>query len=415
MTAEHACKTYRHSSGLEIRIAEMPGFGTACAQIGVKFGSAHIQYRKNGMLHTLPKGTAHFLEHQLFENEDGDVDYKFAALGAASNAYTEYDSTVYHFRTAQHFPEALSLLLDFVQKPYFTADSVATEREIIAQELDEALDDPNDRLFFLMLEGLYHAHPVKYDAVGTHESIRQITPQILRQCWTDFYRPQNMILCCAGNLHTDTVLETVDRMLCDHPPTDAVTVMPEEPETVAHAYLCRKMPVGKPQLAIGFKSAPVAGEALERAALLATLTLELIAGSASPLTERLLADGLLTDALAIDCCTGEGWFTVFAEGESDNPQAVCDALLEAIADAAAKGLDAARFETLRRCAFGDLLISRNNPPTMADAMMQAAIIGVPSQELRLRMLAELTPDDAAQCLRERFRSDSVCLAVIQPE
>ena len=134
---ESPCRIIHHGSGLEIRITEMEGFGTACAQLGVKFGSAHVQYRQNGTLHTLPKGTAHFLEHQLFENEDGDVDYKFAALGAASNAYTEYDSTVYHFRTAQHFPEALSLLLDFVQQPFFEEESVRTEREIIAQELDE--------------------------------------------------------------------------------------------------------------------------------------------------------------------------------------------------------------------------------------------------------------------------------------
>lgn len=412
---ESPCRIIHHGSGLEIRIAEMEGFGTACAQLGVKFGSAHVQYRQNGTLHTLPKGTAHFLEHQLFENEDGDVDYKFAALGAASNAYTEYDSTVYHFRTAQHFPEALSLLLDFVQQPFFEEESVRTEREIIAQELDEALDDPSDRLFFLLLEGLYHAHPVKYDAVGTHESIRQITPQLLYQAWEAFYCPQNMILCCAGGLKAETVLETADALLRTHPPAEAKTVFPQEPETVAHPYLCRKMPVGKPQFAIGFKSPPVSGEALERAALLGTLTMELIAGSASPLTERLLADGLLTDALSVDCCTGNGWFALFAEGESDDPQAVCDALLQEIGRMQKDGLDAARFETLRRCAFGDLLISRNNPPAMADALLQAALCGISSENLRLQLLPQLTVQDAEECLAERFRSDRVCLAVIRPE
>ena len=135
MTAEPKCSTVRLGCGLTVCTAEMQGFGTACAQLGTRFGSAHLQYRSGGRLFVLPPGTAHFLEHQLFKNEDGDVDYQFAALGAASNAYTEFDRTVYHFRTAEHFPEALALLLDFVQRPYFAAESVENERSIIAQEI----------------------------------------------------------------------------------------------------------------------------------------------------------------------------------------------------------------------------------------------------------------------------------------
>ncbi len=414
MTAEPKCSTVRLGCGLTVCTAEMQGFGTACAQLGTRFGSAHLQYRSGGRLVALPPGTAHFLEHQLFKNEDGDVDYQFAALGAASNAYTEFDRTVYHFRTAEHFPEALALLLDFVQRPYFAAESVENERSIIAQELDEALDDPDDRLFFTLLEGLYHTHPVRFDAVGTHESIRQITPEILHRSWESFYRPQNMILCCAGDLHAETVCETAERLFAGAPPMQAETLMPEEPETVAHSFLSRKMSVGKPLFAVGFKCPPVTGDALERTVLLGTLALELIAGSASPFTEQMLSEGLLTDALSVDCSAGDGWFTLFLEGESDDPQAVTDALLREIETARQQGLDAKRFGTLRRCGYGDLLISRNSPPAMADAMMQAAAAGLSAHDLRLRLLRQITLQDAEACMAALLRPDRMTLAVIEP-
>ena len=160
-------------------------------------------------------------------------------------------------------------------------DTMADRVEVVVgtsahlPSLDEALDDPDDRLFFTLLEGLYHTHPVRFDAVGTHESIRQITPEILHRSWESFYRPQNMILCCAGDLHAESVCETAERLFAGAPPMQAETFMPKEPETVAHRFLSRKMSVGKPLFAVGFKCPPVTGDALERTVLLGTLALEL--------------------------------------------------------------------------------------------------------------------------------------------
>ena len=223
-----------------------------------------------------------------------------------------------------------------------------------------------------------------------------------------------MILCCAGNVHTEDVLAAAEQYTRSTPPAEAAICTPDEPETVAHSYLTKQMPVGKPQFAVGFKCRPETGDALERKALLGTLALEMIAGTASPLTERLLAEGLLADALSVDYCAGDGWFMLFVEGESDDPQAVCTALLQEIAQAKSQGLDAGRFETLRRCAYGDLLISRNSPPAMADAMMQAAVCGISSHDFRLKLLPQLTVHDAEQCAAECLREDRVTLAVIEP-
>lgn len=404
-----------HRSGLEIRVAEMSGFSTAYAQFGTKFGSVHRRFHSGDSVTEVPAGIAHFMEHKLFEKEDGDVMKKFDALGAVGNAYTDFDRTVYHFHTQRHFYEALALLLEFVQNPYFTQESVERERGIILQELLEALDDPADRGFMQLMEGLYPANPLRDHVLGTAESIAAITPEMLYQCHRLFYQPHNMVLCCAGNVTAAQIIEIADR--CLHPAEliPVQRIVPAEPDAPAAAYRRLVMPVGKTQFSIGFRSTPLSGVHRLRESLLTSLTLDLLIGSAAPLYQRLLREGLLNDTFDTDCFAGDGWFTVLAEGESDDPQAVLKAILAETDRMQAEGADAALFAVLKKAAYGDSIIGMNHPEAVCSAMMDAFIWGCDSHFDRTRLLAELTLSDVQRCLRERFRRDRVCLSVITAE
>ncbi len=406
-----------HESGLEIRVAEMPAFNTAYAQLGTKFGAIHRRILEAGSdsAYEMPAGIAHYLEHKLFEKEDGDVMRQFAALGAADNAYTDFDRTVYHFRTQQRFPEALGLLLDFVQKPYFTAESVLRERSIIAQEILEARDDPADCVFQQLMQGMYHTFPLHPDVLGTAESIAEITPEMLYRCHRLFYHPQHMVLCCAGNVRTDEILETADRYLRRETPLQAEALFLPEPETVVADRLSGSMPIGKTQFAIGFKSRPVSGTERLHDSLLASLTVDLLTGPASPLYQKMLREGLINDTFDTDCFTGDGWFTVIAEGESDDPEAVLEALLTEIQRLADQGIDENLFAVLKKGAYGDSLIGMNSPEAVCTAMLDAYIWDCESHYVRTAMLAAMTSADVQKCLRERFRSDRVCLSVMTPD
>lgn len=411
------CYRILHPAGLEIRVMEMPDFSTAYAQFGTKFGAAYRRFRsrESGQMIELPAGTAHYLEHKLFEKEDGDVAKKFALLGASDNAFTDFDRTVYYFRTQQNYYEALALLLEFVQTPYFTEESVERERNIILQELMEALDDPADRNFEQLLEGMYHAYPLHPHILGTAESIRQITADTLLQSHKAFYNLHNMVLCCAGNVRVQEILEVADRCLIPAPEMQAEAVFPQEP---AHPVTSRRicsMPVGKTQFSIGFKSRPVTGLARLRDSLLASLTADLLIGSAVPLYQTLLHAGLLNDTFDTDCFAGDGWFTVLFEGESDQPEAVLQALCDEIRRMQTDGIDEALFAVLKRAAYGDSIIGMNNPESACTAMLDAYIWGCDSPFDRTALLAELTAADVQRCLRERFCSDAVCLSVIEPE
>lgn len=411
------CFRILHPSGLEIRVMEMPDFSTAYAQFGTKFGAAYRQFRLPGTdtVHTLPAGTAHYLEHKLFEKEDGDVAKKFALLGASDNAFTDFDRTVYYFRTQQNYYEALALLLEFVQKPYFTEESVERERNIILQELMEALDDPADCGFMQLLEGMYHAFPLHPHILGTEESIRRITAETLMTAYRAFYNLHNMVLCCAGNVSVKEILAVADRCLIPAPPMLAEVLFPPEPDTPAAAVCRSSMPVGKPLFSIGFKSRPVSGIQHLRDSLLSSLTADLLIGSAAPLYQRLLREGLLNDTFDIDCFTGDGWFTVLFEGESDQPETVLHALCGEIRRMQTEGIDETLFAVLKKAAYGDSIIGMNNPEAACTAMLDAFIWGCTSPFDRTALLADITAEDVQRCLHERFCSDAVCLSVIEPE
>ena len=195
---------YRHTSGLEVALYPMPQFSSVYALFGTRYGSIdNTLCEPDGTKTEVPEGIAHYLEHKMFEKEDGDVSAHFSAIGANSNAFTSFECTSYLFSTTEQAEEALRTLIQFVQTPYFTEESVQKERGIIDQEIRMYEDDPNWRVFFHMLENLYHVHPVKLDVAGSSSSIANITPELLYRCYGAYYNPANMVLAVAGNFDSD--------------------------------------------------------------------------------------------------------------------------------------------------------------------------------------------------------------------
>ena len=192
----------KHPTGLSIYVMEMEGYNTAFALFGTKYGSVNTTFKtKNDAdFVTVPEGIAHFLEHKLFENEDCDVFELYAKTGASGNAYTSFGRTAYLFSCTENFPESLSILLDFVQKPYFTQATVDKEQGIIAQEIKMGEDNPYVAVFFNLLKAVYHSHPVRIGIAGTVDSIAKINADLLYRCYYTFYNLNNMVLSVAGKL-----------------------------------------------------------------------------------------------------------------------------------------------------------------------------------------------------------------------
>ena len=203
-----------HKTGLKIVVWPMPEASSAYAVFATKYGSIHNTLpTADGGTEIVPEGIAHYLEHKLFESESGDAFTRYAATGANANAYTTFDRTAYLFHASENILPSLEILLNFVQEPYFTPETVQKEQGIIGQEIRMGEDMPGRRVLFNMLKGLFHNHPVRVDIAGTVESIAKITPELLYRCYYRYYNLHNMVLVVAGRITPEEVMDACDRLL----------------------------------------------------------------------------------------------------------------------------------------------------------------------------------------------------------
>ena len=193
-------------SGLTVIVRPMPGYSSTHVIFATRFGSIDRDFRLDGKEVHLPAGVAHFLEHKMFEDQDGDAFAKYAKTGANANAFTSFDRTCYLFTATQQLDESLDVLLGMVTHPYFTEQTIAKEQGIIGQEIKMYDDSPDWRLITGLCECLYHSHPIRSDIAGTVESIAEITPGMLYDCCRAFYAPGNMVLAAAGNTTMEQIL-----------------------------------------------------------------------------------------------------------------------------------------------------------------------------------------------------------------
>lgn len=220
--------TLHHESGLDIYVIPKK-HSTAFAVFGTRYGSADRTFKlagENDWL-TVPDGVAHFLEHKMFENEDGtDAFSLYAPFGGNANAFTSFTTTVYLFSCTEHFDENLRVLLSFVTSPHFTEETVRKEQGIIGEEIKMYIDNPSWRVYFNLLRALYVHHPVRVDIAGTVESIAQITPEILYRCYNTFYNLHNMALCICGDVTPEQVKAVADAVLKKAPDQEILRAIP---------------------------------------------------------------------------------------------------------------------------------------------------------------------------------------------
>lgn len=357
-----------HPSGLTVFVYPKEGYNSAYAIIGTKYGSVNTCFSLDGGEKiTVPDGIAHYLEHKLFESEDGDAFARYAKTGASANAYTSFEKTCYLFSCTDKFDESFEILLDFVQSPYFTAETVAKEQGIIGQEIKMYDDSPDWRVMFNMLEKMYHNHPVKIDIAGTVESIAEITAEKLYQCYNTFYNLNNMALCVAGNVTVDQVLKTCGKMLKPCEKHTIENYFEDEPYEIIEPYVEQSFPVSVPLFNLGFKER--ADRPLNEKELACTdILLELLASSTSELYQKLMDAGLINTSFSFELFEGPGYCSVIFGGESRAPKQAAEMIKQYIADVKKNGLDRDEFESARKSVYGDVISSLNSVGSIANTV-----------------------------------------------
>jgi zinc protease len=168
-------------------------------------------------------GAAHFLEHMMFKGSarfgPGEIDRRTQALGGSNNAFTSHDSTTYYFSfAADRWTEALAIEADRMTSLTLDPRQVASERQVIREEIAMYDSEPWDALEVAVQARLYRGHPYGRPVLGTRGELRATGREELATFQRRFYRPDNAVLVVAGEAAEETVLAEVERTLGGLPP-----------------------------------------------------------------------------------------------------------------------------------------------------------------------------------------------------
>jgi predicted Zn-dependent peptidase len=413
----------RLANGLLVQLLPMAGFEKTYATLSTDFGSIDnhfIPYHEDKPLR-VPDGVAHFLEHKMFEKADHDAFDLFGELGADSNAYTSFTQTSYLFSTTSHLKENLNVLLDFVQDPYFTAQTVKKEQGIIGQEIQMYDDDPEWRLYLGILGNLYPHDPMRIDIAGTVESISQITPKVLMQSYQTFYQPSNMNLFLVGNFDPEETLAWINENQDQKhfPASEKPRRLFELNDPTAHdviPFRSLTMNIARPKVMVGLRGIKnfANGRDRLRYKIAIDLLLDVLFDDTSDNYLRLYNNEILDDSFSYNFEMQRGFHFAYFSSNTDQMERFADEIV-AILESADQQIDAARtrFAGIKRAELGRLIGLLDSPEEIANRYADRLFDGANLMD-EIRLLKEITLDDLYAVAKQFITSQGISVYQVVP-
>ncbi len=376
-----------------------------------KFGSIDNNFiePKTGEEIKVPDGVAHYLEHKMFENENGvDSLYKMMALGLDANAYTTNDHTAYLFAGTDNFYEGLDELMSYVQHPYFTDQNVEKERGIIGQEIGRYDDEPAWKLYVNTMDCLYKNNAVKLDIAGTVESISKITKEVLYSCYNTFYHPSNMIMCISGDFEPEKIIEEIKKRLLPREKMEEIKrIYPEEPKGINMKEKEANMGNSMPAFMIGYKDE--LDEDKVKVDLASQIIFNSLLGKASKLFQDLYTEGLLISQLDMSYEFSRTYAHALIGGESKEPRRIYEKILEVLKNEEVSQED---FERSKKKIYGSLVSEYNDVEDIGRMYLSDAIKGINSIEY-IDKIEEIDLDYVNEILRKLYKENESVISIVK--
>lgn len=405
-------------NGLSVFILPKEGFQKTYATFTTKYGSIDNHFQVEGKDEvTVPDGIAHFLEHKMFEEPEGDVFASFATQGASANAFTSFDRTAYLFSSTDQIVKNLTTLINFVQNPYFTDENVEKEKGIIGQEINMYRDHPDWRSYYGLIEAMYAKHPIHIDIAGTVESIAQITKETLYECYNTFYHPSNMSLFVVGGIDPQEIINVVKENQAGKtfPPQGEIRrFFEEEPLQVNERQKVTWLPVSLPKCLFGLKEpAPgVNGKELLVKELTTKLMLDILFSSSSDIYQSLYDEQLISDNFGHEYNIGEDYAFSILGGDTKDPELLVARIREEVDKRKEAGLDSAAFERSRKKKIGSFLRTMNSPEAIANEFTKYRFKGIDLFDI-LPVYESIALEDINRRFREHFDWNRLAISIVR--
>ena len=410
--------TEKLEDGLTVMVIPKKGITKKYAIWGTHYGSIDNNFIVPGETEEIkvPDGIAHFLEHKMFEQENGTNSLDtLTSLGANANAYTTNDHTAYLFECTDNFEEAFDELADYIQHPYFTDENVEKEKGIIGQEIMMYDDYPEWVIYINTMKAMYKNNPVKLDIAGSIESISKINKEVLYKCYNTFYNPSNMILVLCGDFEVEKIIEEVKKRLLPVKANGEIKrIYPNEPEEIVEKQIEVEMEVSIPSFMIGYKVKQEPEENMVKKHIAIEILLNVIAGKSSNLYKKMYEQGLLQTPLDLDFEFTENYAHVLIGGQSKNPKKVLDELNKEILDIKNKGINKENFERIKKMIYGEYVREYNEVGSIARMVISDYFKGINSFEY-LENYNQITKEYVDQILKNVFNEEKQVISIINPK
>ncbi len=408
-------------NGLTVMIIPKTGIQKKYIIWGTNYGSNDSEFVVPGeeQVTRVPNGVAHFLEHKLFEQENGTNSLDtLTALGVNANAYTTNDHTAYLYECTDNFYEALDEFMDYVQHPYFTDENVEKEKGIIGQEIMMYDDYPDWRVYLNTMQAMYHNNPIKIDITGTIETISKIDKEILYKCYNTFYNPANMALVVAGDFKPEEILEEIKKRLVDKKSSASIKrIYPEEPESIVQEKIEQKLEVSQPLYTIGIKEVKEKNaiesknEAIRKCIAMEIL-LTLLFGRSSELYQELYKEGVLFGAPSLDYEYGKNYAHVLITGQSPNPEKLYERFKQQVRKFKQNGINESDFERIKKTIYGRYVKEYNDVQDIARMFLADYFKGINSFDY-LEEIDGVNVEYLNQVLNFVFKEDKMVISIVK--
>ena len=403
-------------NGLTVMIIPKKGIQKKYIIWGTHYGSNDNKFIVPGEQETIevPKGVAHFLEHKMFEQENGknslDV---LTSLGVSANAYTTNDHTAYLYECTDNFYEALDEFMDYVQHPYFTDENVEKEKGIIGQEIKMYDDYPEWKVYLNALEAMYYKNPVKLDITGTVETISHIDKDILYKCYNTFYNPSNMCLVISGDFVPEQILEEIKKRLIEKPQNGEIKRIYEpEPEEIVKEKIKQQMQVSQPLFTIGIKCNPPSPKEKVKIHIAMEIILNMLIGESSALYKELYQAGNMYAMPNLSYEFGENYAHLLISENANNPEEVYEKLKQKIEEFQTNGLNVDDFERMKKMIYGEYVKEYNDVTSIARMFLSDFMKGIHSFDY-LEEIDTIDIGFANQVLKDNFKKEKMVLSVVK--
>ena len=410
-------KVYKEKleNGLTVMIIPKQNTNKKYAIIGTHFGSIDNEFvvPEEERKVKIPDGVAHFLEHKMFEQENGTNSLDtLSALGVEANAYTTNDHTAYLFEATNNFDEAFKELMNYVQHPYFTDENVEKEKGIIIQEINMYEDDPSSKVYMQALKCMYENNPVRIDIAGSVESVKSINKQILYDCYNTFYNPSNMLLVLCGDFNPEELLEKVKQNLIPKQIQGEIKrIYPEEKEEINTIEAQNKMDISQPIFVIGIKD-NIKEKVTAKKALAVQIILEILLGKSSKLYKQLYENKDLIIQPDLDYDFSQTYAHMIISGQAKEPKKIYEEIKVAINRLKQEGIGIEEFTRIKKMVYGGYIMEYNDVGSIARMFLSDYFKGINTfdyiEEYKL-----LTLEYINQILKETFDENKMVMSVIE--